>query len=89
MNLVITGINERFDQPEYKMYEKVQNLLIKSVKQENYKKCVTAVTELYTTDFDADLLKLHLDVLASNFPVRYRDLPLSWILENTFRRCHL
>ena len=40
------------------------------MKQENYEECVTAITELYTTDFDADLLKLHFDVLASNFPVR-------------------
>ena len=69
LDLVITGINARFDQPGYKMYEKIENLLIKAVKQENYEECLTAVTEFYTTDFDADLLKLHLDVLASNFPV--------------------
>ena len=48
------------------MYE---NLLIKAVKQESYEECLTSVTEFYTTDFDAAQLKLHLDVLASNFPV--------------------
>ena len=69
LDLVITGINEKFDQPGYKMYEKVENLLIKAVKQENYKECFTAITEFYTTDLDAALLKQHVDVLASNFPV--------------------
>ena len=39
------------------------------MKQESYKECLTAFTKIYTTDFDATQLKLHLDVLASNFPV--------------------
>ena len=58
---MITGISERFDQPGYKMYEKVEQLLIKVIKQESYEECMT--------DFDAALLKLHLDVLVSDFPV--------------------
>ena len=72
LDLVITGINERFDQPGYKMYENLENLLIKAVKQESYEECLTAITEFYTTDFDAAQLKLHLDILASNFPVTLR-----------------
>ena len=51
------------------MYENLENLLIKAVKQESYEECLTAVTEFYTTDFVATQLKLHLDVLASDFPV--------------------
>ena len=43
--------------------------LLKAVKQESYEEYLTAVTEFYTSDFDAAPLKLHLDVLASNFPV--------------------
>ena len=35
-DLVITGINERFDQPGYKMYENLENLLLKAVKQEKF-----------------------------------------------------
>ena len=62
-------IKERFDQPRYKMYENRENLLIKAVTQESYEECLTAVTEFYTTDVDATQLKLHLGVLASNFPV--------------------
>ena len=34
-DLVITGINERFDQPGYKMYENLENLLLKAVMQES------------------------------------------------------
>ena len=42
---MITGISERFDQPGYKMYEKVEHLLIKVMKQEGYEERLTAVTE--------------------------------------------
>lgn len=49
-------------------YENLENLLLKAVKQESYEECVTAITEFYISDFDAVQLKLHLDVLASNFP---------------------
>ena len=69
LDLVITGINERFDHPGYKMYENLENLLLKAVKQESYEEYLTAVTEFYTSDFDPAQLKLHLYVLSSNFPV--------------------
>ena len=45
LDLVITGISERFDQPGYKMYEKVEHSLIKVMKQEGYKERLTTVTE--------------------------------------------
>ena len=57
---------EGFDQSGYKMYKNLENLLIKAVKQESYEECLTAVTEFYTTDFDATQLP---DVLVSTFPV--------------------
>ena len=69
LDLVITDINERFDQHGYKMYENLENLLLKAVKQESYDEYLTAVTEFYTSDFDPAQLKLHLDVLSCNFPV--------------------
>ena len=69
LDLVIIGINARFDQPGYKMYANLENLLLKAVKQESYDEYLTAITEFYTSDFDPAQLKLHLDVLASNFPV--------------------
>ena len=68
LDLVISGIKERFDQPGYKLYEQLEDLLVKSIKGENYDDCLTAVTAFYTTDFDPAQLKLHLAVLSSNFP---------------------
>ena len=50
---MITGINERFDQPGYKMYENLENLLLKAVKQESYEEYLTDITEFYTSNFDA------------------------------------
>lgn len=47
---MITGINERFDQPGYKIYENLENLLLKAVKQESYEEYLTAVMEFYTSD---------------------------------------
>jgi len=50
------------------MYENLENLLLKAVRQESYEECLTVVTNFYSTDFDATMLTLHLSVLASNFP---------------------
>ena len=46
LDLVITGINERFDQPGYKMYENRENLLLKAVKQESYEECYRMILML-------------------------------------------
>jgi len=46
----------------------LENLLLKAVRQESYEECLTAVTSFYSTDFDTTQLRLHLNVLASNFP---------------------
>ena len=57
------------------MYENLENLLLKAVKKESYEEYLTAVTEFYTSDFDPTQLKLHLDVLADNFPVGLQQDP--------------
>ena len=43
------------------------------MRQESYEDSLIAVTDFYLTDFDATKLKLHLDVLASNFPASLRN----------------
>ena len=72
LDLVIAGIRDRFDQPGYKMYKNLENLLLKAVRQESNEECLTVVTNFYSTDFDTTQLTLHLSVLASSFPANLR-----------------
>ena len=46
---------------------------MKSIKQEDCGECLSAVAAFYTEDFDPAKLKLHLDVLSSNFPADSRN----------------
>ena len=68
LDLVINGIKNRFDQPGYRAFCNVEDLLIKAVKKNSCDEEFKFVMEFYKDDFDETGLKLHLDILASNFP---------------------
>jgi hypothetical protein len=68
LDLIISTINDRFDQPGYKVYTQLEDLLLKAVQKEDFIDSLTAVTSFYHSDFNATQLRLHLDTLASNFP---------------------
>ena len=55
---MISGIKERFDQPGYKLYEQLEDLLVRSIKGENYDECLSAVTAFYTTDLGSTCLQV-------------------------------
>ncbi len=68
LDLIISSINDRFDQPGYRIYQQMEDLLLKAVRKEDFEDCLTTVTSFYHSDFNAAQLHLHLDILASNFP---------------------
>ena len=74
LDLLIGGIKERFDQPGYRLYSKLEDLLIKAVKKENYDEEFEFVTNFYKDDIDPDQLKLQLDVMSSNIPPESENL---------------
>ena len=46
---------------------KILSLIIDTIKGENAEEEFAAVTEFYTNDFEIDQLRLHLQVLATNY----------------------
>ena len=57
-DLITTGIRSRFDQPGYKMYAHLENLLVKRCTGDSFDEEFRIVTEFYNKDFkpaDSDL----------------------------------
>lgn len=73
MDLIINCIKERFDQPGFGIYRNLQDILIKSIRKENYENSFNIVTSLYQSDIDSDQLRVHLETLAANFPDENRN----------------
>ena len=67
LDLVINGIKNRFDQPGYKVYSNIEELL-KATKKSDYDEEFKFVINFYKDDFVTEELKTQLDVMASNFP---------------------
>ena len=60
-------ISNRFDQPGYKTYAKVQALLLKAVKSEAYQEEFDFVNAFYGSDFDYLQLETQLGIFAQHF----------------------
>ena len=68
LDLIISSINDRIDQPGYRIYYQLEDLLLKSIQKEDFEDCRTTITSFYHSDINTTQLRLHLLVLASNFP---------------------
>ena len=67
IDLIVNSITGRFDQLGYKVYKNLQDFLINAIKNELYKES-SFITTFYENDIDPSQLKLHLLILATNFP---------------------
>ena len=67
-DLIVNSITGRFDQIGYKVYKNLQDLLINAIKNEPYEDELSFVKNFYGDDIDPFQLKLHLQILATNFP---------------------
>ena len=65
--MVLQGIRERFDQPGYQIYCKLECLLLKAAQNVDHSDELRFVLEHYSNDFKSDLLKVHLDLFTANF----------------------
>ena len=63
---IVNCIRKRFDQPGYKTYQQMEQLLLKAVHGENYSSELAAVIEVYKDDLDATRLEIQLDTLRSS-----------------------
>ncbi len=66
LDLITSCIEDRFNQPGYKTYTKVQALLLKA---ESHMKMNCDSFSFYGSDFDFVLLPTHLEIFSTNFKV--------------------
>ena len=64
LDLIICGIQDRFDQPGYRVYCKLEDLLVKAADKEDHKEEFEFFTKFYNEDFDAQVL----DIMSCNLP---------------------
>ena len=67
LNLITTSICNIFDQPRYKMYCNIQELLLKAAKNEQYQAELDLVDDFYGSDLNQYLLNTQLQVLSTMF----------------------
>ena len=67
IDTITTCITDRFDQPGYRIYSEVEQLLLKACKREDFDSELKAVCLFYKDDFDPPLLYSQLHTFAVNF----------------------
>ncbi len=67
LDLAVSAISDRFDQPGYITYSNLESLLIKAVNQEDYSKELESVMDFYEGDFSKPDLETQLEILKSKF----------------------
>lgn len=67
IDLAVNGITNRFEQPGYAKYTKLESLLLKAAIREDYSEELEAVTSFYHSDIDAAQLSMQLEILEASF----------------------
>ena len=82
LNLLTACIKDRFDQPGYRVYSKLETLLLNAVNGVTLDEdCFSEMMDLYTSDFDSFLLKSQLQILQTKFSNMPKPVRVSSILE--------
>ena len=68
LDLAINAIEDRFDQPDYRTYRQLEELLMHTVRGKDTKDILSSVCDFYGKDFDRSTLQLHLDTLQATIP---------------------
>lgn len=63
LDCIISAIRDRFDQEDYRTYVRLENLLLKAAKGENFMIEYNAVMETYACDFDKNRFQVQLETL--------------------------
>ena len=66
LDFVISSINDRVDQPGYRILVCRENMQLKATKREDYTENLT-VQDTYNDDFEASRLNAQLELLTTNF----------------------
>ena len=68
LDLITSRIDDRFNQPGYKTFAKVEALLLKAAAAQAYEEELQFLLSFYGSDFDALLLPTQLEIFLTNFP---------------------
>ena len=77
LDVVITSIKTRFEQPGYLMYKNLEDLLVRAANNQSFDESLGCVTALYKNDFDRSLLSAQLQNLGPAFTQFSRAEPAS------------
>ena len=75
--MIVSATTERFDQPSFKAYAKLEALLLKSCKSEDVSSELAFVQELYYQDIKVEFLIPQLDI----FKILMKDKKLECFLD--------
>ncbi len=67
LDLLITSISDRFNQPDYATYIQCEELLLKAAKGKAYESELQHVTVFYGSDFSLPIFRCHLTTFTSTF----------------------
>ena len=67
LDLIVNCIDDRFNQPGYRIYHSLESLLSKACKQEELVSDIDIVCDFYGDDFDKDLLTSQLQTLGVHY----------------------
>ena len=66
--MIISGIKARFDQPGYKTYIKLEELLVKAANKEDYESELKFVVDFYKDDINEGELRTQLSLMSTCLP---------------------
>ena len=67
VDLITSCVSNCFNQPGYKTYAKVQNLLLKAATSQPYEEEMRFIVLLYVSDFNSFLFSTHLEIFLQIF----------------------
>ena len=76
LDLITTYVKNRFEQPGYKTYLSVRNLILKAAAMEPYEAELQHVLDFYGTDYDHFLLNTNLEIICHSL-VKEKDKKVS------------
>jgi hypothetical protein len=81
LNLMISGITNRFDQNDYKVYTQCERLLLQAAAGENFEEALDHVKSFYGADFDYAQLHADIYTFRANADISDHTITFSHILK--------
>ena len=76
LDYVVSSIKDRFDQPGFKVYKNLEELLVKAANKQDYSTEIQEVLALYGDDLDKSEFMTQLQVFITNFEVNDNPITL-------------